>query len=124
MGWLRWGAILLFVGILVSAGLFTLLTPGTISDSADQQDVIQRVNEAAPEIDNLTFRSVSTVGDRILVQAEYRGEEGARPREPAEWHRLAESSAQRLYADIVRSRGVEVQIYQDDIMRAVAVAGL
>lgn len=124
MRWLRSGAILIVLLLVVSAGLFTLLSPGKTSDSAEPNAVLERVKKSEGTIENIKYRNVTMVGDRILVQAEYTGDSNNLPQQAAAWHQLAEDTANKLYTDIVRNRGVEVQVYQNNTLRAVAVAGI
>lgn len=119
------GAIVILALILIGGGLFVYLSPNSQPKSANEPDVIARVQQAEGTLSNLKFDNVAMVGERVLVQARYRDEnDPTQPQEPAQWQALAEDTANKLYHDVVRNRGVEVQIYQKDALRGVAVAGL
>lgn len=122
MNWLRLCAILFGLLFLATIVLFLILSPAT-PDSAEPEIIIKRIEKSADLFPNLSFTNITTVGERMLVQAEFIGNPAIFKQE-ADWHQLAQSTANQLYADVVKNRSLEVQIYQGNILRAVAVAGL
>lgn len=124
MNWMRYGSIAVIAAVLLTGGLYLWFTSTTTADPGDQDDVIARIEDSPELLTDLEIRNTTMVGDRVLVQLDYAGDDTTKPQESAEWHYLAETTAERLYHDAVRNRGIEVQIYENDRLRGVAVAGL
>ncbi|NLM25417.1 MAG: hypothetical protein GX208_04775 [Firmicutes bacterium] len=122
MNWLRLSASIFVFLIIITIAFYILLSPEK-PDSADPAVIIERLEESEAMFENLQYQNITTVGDRILVQAEFVGDPATLKQE-ADWHQLAQNTANELYTNIVKNRSIEVQIYQGNNLRAVAVAGI
>lgn len=122
MNWLRLSASIFVFLIIITIAFYILLSPEK-PDSADPAVIIERLEESETMFENLQYQNITTVGDRILVQAEFVGDPATLKQE-ADWHQLAQNTANELYTNIVKNRSIEVQIYQGNNLRAVAVAGI
>ena len=118
----RWISLIVLVLIILFTAVFLFTTPQQKPHSASEQDIETRIRNSSTQFPNLEFYTIRLDGERILVEASYTGMEPIE--EQADWYDLALTTAQRLNTDVVRNRGVEVRIYQGQILRGVAIAGI
>jgi len=111
--------------ILIIIVLAAVVYWGAARLKADTPErIVEQVNKMEEPVPNLKLISAVWVDQRIVVQAQYIGTADQAPASAPEWHELASLCAERIYRAIGETYPTEVQLFQNQLFRAVAIVGL